>query len=59
MEDNTLVLLLAYIIYIIIITAIFLKVIDKLKIKYPGDDMVIAVAFFTFCGILFLIGAII
>lgn len=58
MEDNTLVLLLAYIIYIII-TAIFLKVIDKLKIKYPGDDMVIAVAFFTFCGILFLMGAII
>ena len=58
MEDNTLVLLLAYIIYIII-TTIFLKVIDKLKIKYPGDDMVIAVAFFTFCGILFLMGAII
>lgn len=58
MEDNTLVLLLAYIIYIIV-TAIFLKVIDKLKIKYPGDDMVIAVAFFTFCGILFLMGAII
>lgn len=58
MEDNTLVLLLAYIIYIII-TAVFLKVIDKLKIKYPGDDMVIAVAFFTFCGILFLMGAII
>lgn len=58
MEDNTLVLLLAYIIYIII-TAVFLKVIDKLKIKYPGDDMVIAVAFFTFCSILFLMGAII
>lgn len=58
MEDNTLVLLLAYIIYIIV-TAIFLKVINKLKIKYPGDDMVVAVAFFTFCGILFLMGAII
>ena len=58
MEDNTLVLLLAYIIYIML-TAIFLKVIDKLKVKYPGDDIVIAVAFFTFCGILFLIGAII
>lgn len=58
MEDNTLVLLLAYIIYIIL-TAIFLKVIDKLKVKYPGDDMIISVAFFTFCGILFLMGAII
>lgn len=58
MEDNTLILLLAYIIYIIL-TVVFLKVIDKLKIKYPGDDMVIAVAFFTFCGILFLMGAII
>ena len=58
MEDNTLILLLAYIIYIVL-TAIFLKVIDKLKVKYPGDDIVIAVAFFTFCGILFLIGAII
>ena len=58
MEDNTLILLLAYIIYIIL-TAIFLKVIDKLKIKYPGDDMVVAVAFFTFCGILFLMGAVI
>ena len=58
MEDNTLILLLAYIIYIML-TAIFLKVIDKLKVKYPGDDIVIAVAFFTFCGILFLVGAII
>lgn len=58
MEDNTLILLIAYIIYIII-TAIFLKVIDKLKVKYPGDDIVIAVAFFTFCGILFLMGAVI
>ena len=58
MEDNTLILLLAYIIYIML-TAVFLKVIDKLKVKYPGDDIVIAVAFFTFCGILFLMGAII
>ena len=58
MEDNTLILLLAYIIYIML-TAIFLKVIDKLKVKYPGDDIVIAVAFFTFCGILFLMGAVI
>ena len=58
MEDNTLILLLAYIIYIML-TAVFLKVIDKLKVKYPGGDIVIAVAFFTFCGILFLMGAII